>query len=78
MVSTFWIIYLLVGLFFVVLEYKLNIVYMVDFKEMNRAEALCVVGAQIAHYLRVWVTFPLYLVEDVLIIASNKVGEEEE
>ena len=73
--SAFLLIYLSVGLFFVVLEHRLNIL---DFKEMNRAEALCVVGAQAAHYLRMWIAYPLYVIEDVLIIVSNKVAEEEE
>jgi hypothetical protein len=71
--STFWLIYLSIGLFFVVLEHKLN---MVDYEGATRRQLICGILQQTTHYFRIWLTYPLYLLEDALIIASN--GKEEE
>jgi hypothetical protein len=68
------VLYILIGLFFVVLEHKMN---ETDFTEMSRQEALCVVGASVVHYLRLSFTYPFYLAEDGLLLLSNR-GKEGE
>ena len=71
--ETLLTLYMLVGLFFVVLESRMN---PTDYSEMGRLEALCVMGSVIVHYLRLSFTYPLYLAEDVLLWASNR-GKDE-
>lgn len=73
LVSTWIVIYVLVGLFFVVLESRTS---HTDYSEMSRLEALLVMGSVMIHYFRLSVTYPAYVAEDVLLWASNKVQEE--
>lgn len=76
MSDTIIVLYALAGLFFVVLESRVN---PTDYSEMGRLEALCVMGAVMVHYFRLTVTYPSYLLEDVLLWASNRgKGEEGE
>ena len=68
-VALWLMLYSIAGFVWVSIEQK-NLNF--DFKELSTRESVFAVLQQIVHYLRGFLTWPLYMVEDVLIYLSNQ------
>ena len=68
-------IYLFLGLLFTIFEHRS---YDFDFSEFTRKETIIAILQQIVHYTRYILTWPWYIIEDLLIMMDNEGKDEED
>jgi hypothetical protein len=66
--EAFWCIYAILGAMFTVIEHNR---YEFDCTDMPKLSIVLNIMQQLIHYTRYMVTWPLYMLEDMVILADN-------
>jgi len=69
------LIYLIIGILYVYLEHK---TFDFNFEGMSGFVIFLNILQQITHYLRVFVAWPFYMIEDMILFMLNRCEEEED
>ena len=64
-----WVAYGFIGLIWVWLEHK---TFDIGFEDCSPREAIITVSIQTTHYLKVFLLWPLYIIEDFLLYLASK------
>ena len=74
MSEEFIVLYLILGVFFTIIEHRS---YEYDFTGFTNSELVCSVLQQLIHYSRYIFTYPWYLLEDIVVYIDNRILDDE-